>query len=82
MSYTDYCHLIGADKYSWGWDIPSRTLFHNGRAVGPFPRNPDIDPVPRSFSMLVDLYNGILSFDFGEERIEEAFTGDEMDTLL
>lgn len=40
------------------------------------------DEIPRTFSMILDLQKGTLSFDFGGGHIDEAFTGTNNIPLL
>ena len=78
-----YKYILGCDSESWGWDVPCKALIRGGEFKGEltFPVEEEEEgaiiesQVPRRLRMIMDLENKKLSYDLGNDRIVEAFTG-------
>ena len=81
-----YKYLLGCDENSWGWDIPCKSLVHGGEFIGELSFSGEEEDlakegaiiesqVPRRLKMIIDIDNGTLSYDLGNDKVVTAFTG-------
>lgn len=72
-----YRNLLGGTESSWGWDIKSKELLHNGQIIGNYPEdksNGSFD-VPEKISCIIDMNAGVIGFKIGGKYLGDAFSG-------
>ncbi|XP_070553376.1 uncharacterized protein [Ptychodera flava] len=75
LSIADFTYLLGRTSDSWGWNLATKELFHDGKIHGQYPtRNPDFE-VPETFYIILNAEDGTLSFRTNFENLGVAFRG-------
>uniref|UniRef100_A0AC35TNJ6 F-box/SPRY domain-containing protein 1 n=1 Tax=Rhabditophanes sp. KR3021 TaxID=114890 RepID=A0AC35TNJ6_9BILA len=76
---TLHCHgykeLLGNDDQSWGWNLVTGNLQHNGEVICSFPKtnNAPRYKIGEKIRMVLDCEKGILYFEKGSEFLGVAF---------
>ncbi|XP_070554677.1 SPRY domain-containing SOCS box protein 2-like [Ptychodera flava] len=60
LTTTEFTYLLGRTADSWGWNLTTKELFHDGKMRGLYPeRNPNFE-VPETFYIILNAEEGTL----------------------